>query len=109
MSASALARTISSISMRVRKNGHCSRICPSSSPSPRSSALLRADSQPSQAGSIRRVWVQPKIHGIARRLSIPPARRLAGRLPRGKRPSSCSGVDWRKYSTNCGFSRTTAR
>lgn len=27
---------------------------------------------------------------MARELSMPPARRLAGRLPNGKRPSSCS-------------------
>ncbi|MCY1452028.1 hypothetical protein D9M71_689270 [compost metagenome] len=96
MSASALARTISSMSMRVRKNGHCSRISASNGPWPRARALFSAASQPSQAGSIRRVWVQPKIHGIARRLSMPPARRLAGRLPSGRRPSSCSGVAWRK-------------
>ncbi|SST09721.1 Uncharacterised protein [Acinetobacter baumannii] len=97
------------MSMRVVKNGHRSRICPSSAPSPRSMAFSKAVSQPSHAGSIRRVWVQAKIQGIARRLSTPPSRRLAGRLPSGRRPSSCSGVARRKYSTNCGSSRTTLR
>ena len=38
ISASALASTISSMSMRVRKNGHCSRICANCSPSPRANA-----------------------------------------------------------------------
>ncbi|KAJ0435986.1 hypothetical protein HanIR_Chr17g0899451 [Helianthus annuus] len=48
---------------------------------------------PSQAGRTNRVWVQAKIHGMARRWPIPTeVFRRVGRLPMFKFPSSACGV-----------------
>ena len=70
----------------------------------------KACPMPSQTGRWKRIWVQAKIQGMARRSSmLPAALRLAGRLPMFMRPSSLTGVTAWKNSMKCGFPRTTSR
>ena len=70
----------------------------------------KASPTPSQTGRWKRVWVQAKIQGMARRVSmLPAALRLAGRLPMFMRPSSLTGVLWLKKSMKRGSFLTTSR
>mmetsp|Transcript_3994 Transcript_3994/g.8631 ORF Transcript_3994/g.8631 Transcript_3994/m.8631 type:complete len:295 (-) Transcript_3994:1953-2837(-) len=110
MAGSALASTISTRSRVPWKKGQCSYI------SLRMSSLLSliaassASPMPSHTGRCRRVWVQAKIQGMARSVSMPPSLlRLAGREPMLRRPSSLTGVALLKYSTNSGLWNTMAR
>jgi hypothetical protein len=99
-------RTISTRSTVDWKKGHSAYMVLSSSPRPSWAASSRASPTPSHAGSSRRVWVQAKIHGMARSDSMPPCTfRLAGRLPMFRYDSSPDGVAARKYSTNRGLPR----
>ena len=77
----------------VLNQGHSSYMARSSAPS----AAAKPSPMPSQAGRPRRVCVQAKIQGMARRLSTPPLGfRFAGREPTFNAASSSSGVALRK-------------
>ena len=100
---SALPNTMSNIEKREWKNGQFCNISSINGRLPSSIAVCTAFIAPNQDGSTKRVCAQAKIHGIARKLSIPPlGLRLAGRLPKGSLPSSCSGVATLKYGTKVG-------
>lgn len=73
-------------------------------------ACLKAAPNPSHTGRWNRVWVQAKIHGIARSVSMPPPGFLFdGRLPMFILPYSVSGVADLKYSRNRGSLKTMER
>mmetsp|Transcript_2748 Transcript_2748/g.8229 ORF Transcript_2748/g.8229 Transcript_2748/m.8229 type:complete len:303 (+) Transcript_2748:291-1199(+) len=107
---SALANTISSMSIVTLKNVQFWYMSLSTAPCPLSIRDFSASPMPSQTGKWNRIWVQAKIHGMARRVSIEPAaRRFAGRDPMFILPSSDTGVSVWKNSINLGSPRTTSR
>mmetsp|Transcript_46593 Transcript_46593/g.116054 ORF Transcript_46593/g.116054 Transcript_46593/m.116054 type:complete len:295 (-) Transcript_46593:2289-3173(-) len=105
----ALAMTILMRSKNDLTNGHSLYMVLSISPLPLSNTSRKAVPRPSHTGRWNRVWVHAKIHGIALSVSTPPCFLLAGREPMLSRPSSCSGVAARKYSTKRGCPYTTSR
>ena len=96
---SPLANTISTKPMVTRKKGHWSYIQERMIMllGSASSALCKATPSPSQTRRWNRVCVQAKIHGMARRDSMPPlGLHFDGRLPVFMRPYSSFGVAcWR--------------
>jgi hypothetical protein len=92
-----LNSAISSVAIRLRKNGQPSHISRCSSASPAASA----SPAPYQDGSSSRFCVHANTHGIARSAAMSPtAPREGGREPRLSSDSSAMGEIWAKKRGN---------